>query len=76
MCLESTVGITGVLIGAGFLGFGSNLPIVMDKGWWSVLVVLIFGTGFVIKDFVIEANPWRIIRDRNHMNIVFTCKKK
>ena len=75
MCLESTVGMTGILISIGMLGFGA-LPIILLNKWiWSGLVVLILGTGFVIKDLIIDSRPWRIVRDKEHMNIVFTWKK-
>lgn len=46
----------------------------MDNWVWSVLVMLIMGLGFVIKDYVLEWSPWRIRRDKDHMNIVFTWR--
>jgi hypothetical protein len=75
MCLESTVGMTGILVGAGFLGFGINMPVVLNKWVYSILVVLALATGFLIKDLVIETSPWRILRDRKHVNILFKWGK-
>jgi hypothetical protein len=74
MCMESTVGITGILLGIGILGFGINQPIRMADWEWGVLVMLIMSVGFAIKDLVIETAPWRIVRDKDHMNIVFKWK--
>jgi len=75
ICLESTVGITGILVGAGILSFGINLPVVMNKWMWSILVMLIMAAGYFIKDIVLEIGPWRILRDKNHMNILFKWRK-
>lgn len=75
MCIESTVGFVGVLIGALLLGSKIDQSIAMAAWTWTVLVVIVLGAGFCIKDFVFEWNPWRIYRDKDHMNIIFTWKK-
>ena len=72
----STVGATGIVVGAILLGSGITRSFVMDDWIWSVLVMLIMGVGFLIKDYVLEWNPWRIRRDKDHMNIVFTWKNR
>lgn len=74
MCLESSVGTTGILLGASMLGLGVSQPIIMGRWGWSVLALLVLATGFLIKDFIVKSRPWRIIRDKNHMNIIFTLK--
>ena len=75
MCIESTVGMTGILIGAVLLGAGIGEPVSMNAWSWSILVMAILSCGFLMKDFVFEWNPLRIRRDKNHMNIIFTWKK-
>jgi hypothetical protein len=70
ICLESTVGMTGVLVGVGLLGWGGEQTVVMAAWQWSALAVLTMGMGFGIKDYVLETKPWRIRRDADHMNIV------
>jgi len=75
MCVESTVGATGVVAGVALLGSGIDGSVVMNNWVWSVLVMAIMALGFVIKDYVVEWSPWRIRRDKDHMNIVFTWKK-
>jgi len=75
MCIESTVGATGVVMGAILSGAGIGQPVSMTEWTWSVLVVLVLSGGFLMKDYVLEWSPWRIRRDKDHMNIVFTWKK-
>lgn len=70
MCAESTVGVTGLAIGAALVGFGWGKPIVMSAWTWGIQVVLILVIGFLIKDYVLELRPWRIRRDSDHVNIL------
>jgi len=74
MCVESTVGSTGVAVGLVVLGSGIDWSVSME-GWnWCFLVVLVMAIGFAIKDYVFEWSPFRIRRDKDHVNIVFTWK--
>lgn len=74
MCVESTVGITVISIGIILLGVGFNKPIVVNNWVWNAIVITIMVTGFVIKDYVMEWNPLRIRREKDHRNIIFTWK--
>jgi hypothetical protein len=74
MCVESTVGVTGVVAGLIVLGSAINWPVPMSPWIWSVLAVAIFIIGFAIKDFIFEWRPFRIRRDKDHLNIVFSWK--
>ena len=75
MCLESTIGMTGIVVGAGILGLGIDPQIRLGHWGWALAVVLTLGTGFAIKDFILQTSPWRIVREKNHLNIVFSWKK-
>lgn len=75
MCVESTVGTTGILVGAILLGSGIDRSIVMTPSIWSILAMVIMAAGFAMKDYVVESSPWRIRRDKDHINIVFTWKQ-
>ena len=75
LCVESALGMTGLLVGAGILGFGITQQIQMDKFVMGMSVACQVGVGFVIKDFVVQVRPWRIFRDKDHINIVFSWKK-
>ena len=70
MCAESTVGITGLAIGATLMGFGWGQPITMSGWVWGVQSTLVLMTGFLLKDYVLESRPWRIRRDSDHVNIL------
>ena len=74
MCVESTLGITGIAIGAILTTAGLGKPIVMDAWRWSVPAVLVMMIGFLIKDYVLESSPWRIRRDIDHVNILIGWK--
>jgi hypothetical protein len=74
MCVESTIGATGVSAGLVVLGSGIDRPVVMNDWIWTSVVMVIMGIGFVIKDYVVEWGPLRVRRDKDHMNIVFTWK--
>lgn len=75
LCVESAIGMTGVVVGAGLLGLGIAQQIEMDKFAWGISAASLIGVGFAIKDFVVQANPWRIFRDKDHLNIVISWKK-
>ena len=74
MCMESTIGAGGVLAGMLALGLGVDVAVAVPPWAWSILAVAVLGFGFWIKDYVIGWNPWRIEKDPDHMNIVFTWK--
>jgi hypothetical protein len=74
MCLESAFGMSGIVAGASTLGFGIDPPVFMDKWAWATAAMLILSVGFAIKDFILKTNPWRIVRDKNHLNIVVSWR--
>jgi hypothetical protein len=75
MCVESTVGITGIVAGIIILGSGVDRLVTMNGSSWGLLVMLVVAMGLLIKDFVVEWGPLRFRRDKDHMNIVFTWKR-
>lgn len=75
MCVESAVGATGVVVGAIVLSAGVGQSVSMSHWSWSVLVLVALSGAFLIKDYVVEWDPWQIRRDKDHMSIVFTWKK-
>ena len=75
ICAESLIGITGVVVGIGLLGSGIDRPVSVSNGTWSLLVMAILTMGYGIKDYVIELNPLRIRRDKDHLNLVFSWKR-
>ena len=75
MCVESTLGATGIVAGTIILGSGIDRLVTMNEWTWGLLVMLVAATGLLIKDFVVEWGPLRFRRDKDHMNIVFTWNK-
>jgi hypothetical protein len=74
MCVESTVGVTGVVAGIIIFGSAIKWPVPMSSGIWSLLALAVLAMGFAIKDLIFEWRPFRIRRDKNHSNIVFSWK--
>ena len=74
MCVESTVGVSGVIFGGVLLGTGISHAIVMHGWIWVLLTTATMAVGFIVKDYVFEWNPLRIRRDKDHTSIVFTWK--
>ncbi|MFW5431226.1 MAG: hypothetical protein ACKE5M_03520 [Methylophilaceae bacterium] len=70
MCLESTIGMTGIIIGAGVVGIGIDQLVAINRYTWVVLIVFIMVMSFLIKDFVIQSSPWCISQDKDHLNIL------
>ena len=75
MCVESTVGVTGVVAGLIVLGSAADSTLFLGRTLWSILAVAVLIIGFAIKDFVFEWQPFRIRRDKDHVNLVFSWKR-
>ena len=76
MCVESTVGITGVAVAAGMVCFNIDLPMSMTQLRWTLAAFSSLAVGFAIKDLVISLDPVRIVRDKDHLNIIVKLKKQ
>lgn len=75
MCVESALGLTGILAAAGLtaFGFGPDItvtPLGRTTGTGAVLLA-----GFLLKDFVFEWAPWKIYRAKNHATLHFRWKR-
>ena len=75
MCVESTVGVTGVLAGLVLAGAAADASVHVSQILWSILAVMVLAIGFAIRDFVFEWRPFRVRRDKDHVNLVFSWKK-
>ncbi len=75
MCVESALGVTGLVAGTILLGAGFGAQFPMTRTGWCLGGILVLGLGFLLKDLVFEWNPWRIRREKDHLNIVFTWKR-
>ncbi len=75
MCLESTIGAIGIVTGIVVLLSETNRSVVMNNWTWSFPVMGVMTMGYLIKDYVLKWNPFRILRDKDHMHIIFSWKK-
>jgi hypothetical protein len=75
MCVESMVGMTGVIIGLLLLSVGLGASVGMERWGWSLFVAVVLGMGFLIKDYVVETRPWRLRRDKDHLSIIVKWRK-
>ncbi len=70
MCLESTVGLGGVLTGVLLTAFAVPFTVRMAEWAWPVAGGLVWGAGFAIKDMVIQWSPWKVRRVKDHGSIL------
>jgi hypothetical protein len=74
MCLESTLGLSGVLIGVLLTVIGVNRPVPLSPEVWPVLIGGIMLFGFLIRDVVITWSPWGIRKHPAHGSILVVWK--
>jgi len=70
MCVESALGITGVLGGFGLAGLGLSQPVFVNGLELARCLGAALVTGFLLKDFVFEWLPFRIYREANHAQVI------
>lgn len=71
MCMESTVGVLGVIAGLMLLFVGTQTPMKLASWFWPALVGGVLVIGFLIKDFVLDWRTRSIRREKDHQSIVF-----
>jgi hypothetical protein len=74
MCLESSAGLTGVLVGIVLAGSGIGGEWAMNAGRWMMLAAATLTVGFVAKDYVVSWNPLGIRREPDHHTFIFAWK--
>lgn len=71
MCVESTVGVLGVIAGLLLLFAGTHTPLKLASWFWPVLVCGVLIVGYLIKDLVLDWRTKTIRREKDHQSIVF-----
>ncbi len=74
LCVESALGLTGVVAGIGLTGFGLPGVVAFTAPGLALAVVLTTSAGFLLKDFVFEWSPWKLYREKNHAQVIFRWK--
>jgi hypothetical protein len=75
-CLESIVGVTGVVAGAVLVGLGSSTDVAIGRWDFSLAVVGMMMLSFIIKDLVISWKPPGVRREKDHLNLIVRWKSK
>lgn len=75
MCMESTVGATGVVAGLVVLGSAIDSTLSTSPLLVSAVAIGVLVLGFAIKDLILDFRPFRIRREKDHLNIVFSWKR-
>lgn len=70
MCMESTVGLSGVFAGVVLTAVGVSVMVPM-AGWaWPLAGAAVWIAGFAMKDVVIQWSPWKLRRVKDHGSIL------
>jgi hypothetical protein len=75
-CLESSVGVCGVIIGALLAGFTSSKWITISRWEFVLGIAAVMVLGFISKDWVISWNPIGLRREKDHLNLIIRWKNK
>jgi len=70
MCVESTLGMLGIVVGAVVLLAGFTTSLQTSALFWATAVGLTLVLGYFIKDYVLTWFPVRFKKDPDHMNII------
>ena len=70
MCMESTVGVAGVIGGLAILLCGIGRIVEVPLYFWPALVLCVGVVGFVIKDFVLDWKARSVRRVKDHQSII------
>ncbi|MEO6875763.1 MAG: hypothetical protein ABI222_13175 [Opitutaceae bacterium] len=72
MCLESSVGLTGLVLGIGLAVGGLGGHVTFTPARWMLLTAAVLTMGFLAKDLIISWRPLGVRRDPDHHTIIFT----
>ena len=70
MCIESMVGLGGIIAGLALLFIGVSYEVKIPVWYWPVFTGFTWLFGFVIKNYVVDFTHWRIRRLPGHHNII------
>ena len=70
MCMESTIGTTGVIAGAAALLGGLGGVWSLPGLFWPLFALGVGSTGFLIKDLIIDVDHRSIRREKGHRSII------
>jgi len=69
-CVESGVGVLMVLFGLVLFLGGLGGTVSLQTTGWLIMLGVLLGVNYLMKDLVFGWNPWRVYRDPDHLNII------
>jgi hypothetical protein len=72
MCLESSAGFTGLLLGIALAVFGLGGHVGLSPLRWMLLATGVLALGFAAKDYIVTWHPLGLRREPEHHSFVFT----
>jgi len=75
-CMESTAGVTGVVMGTSLAALGVSTQVVISQWEFCLAILATMSLGFAIKDLVISWNPFGLRREKDHLNLIVQWKSK
>jgi hypothetical protein len=75
MCVESALGMTGVVAGIGLVGLGLVGSVSLSATWLSVVIATTMTAGYLLKDYVFEWSPWKLYREKDHAQVIFRWRQ-
>jgi hypothetical protein len=70
VCLESTLGLTGVVAGAMLAGLAGSAHVTIGRWEFSLALTATLALGFAVKDLVVSWNPLGLRREKDHLNLI------
>lgn len=74
MCVESTLGLSGVLLGGVLALVFSGIEVTLTPLLVTATFAGVVSFGFLTREMVISFSPFQIRRDPEHHSIVFSLK--
>ncbi len=75
MCVESALGLTGIVAGIGLVALGLAGTVTLSPLALATAVGGAMLAGYGLKDFVFEWSPWKIYREKHHAQVIFRWRK-
>lgn len=68
-CVESTLGLTGVVVGGALLFAGAGGRISLPAWFWPAFVLCVGGLGFALRELVVDFGRLALRRERDHSSL-------
>ncbi len=75
LCLESGIGVSGVIIGLLLFFFVNDWVVSIVQWQWVGLLMSVLIVGYLIKDWVFYWKSFQFRREPDHANVIFSFKE-